>query len=161
MNTAADVEGFLSRVVPVQGNYLTITWKGEGRGWASRSFPPAQVSQAASWLRWASSIKADAYFAVASYNVAEIGNSQKGEPTIRAKREQANVHLIRTLVIDADVKRDGDKKDATKVFHDRSKAIEWLKAFTKATSLPMPSMWVNSGYGFHWVLDTRNRHHAR
>jgi hypothetical protein len=156
MNTAADVEGFLSRVVPVQGNYLTITWKGEGRGWASRSFPPAQVSQAASWLRWASSIKADAYFAVASYNVAEIGTSQKGEPTIRAKREQANVHLIRTLVIDADVKRDGDKKDATKVFHDRSKAIEWLKAFTKATGLPMPSMWVNSGYGFHWywILET-------
>jgi hypothetical protein len=95
-------------------------------------------------------VKADAYFAVAAYNMAEIGTSQKGEPTVRAKREQTNVHLIRTLVMDADVKRDGDNKDPTKVFHDRSKAVEWLKAFTKATDMPMPSVWVNSGYGFHW-----------
>jgi len=150
MNTAADTEGFLARVVPTQGNYLTITWKSEGHGWAVRSYNPAEITQAASWLRWASGIKADAYFAVAAYNVAEIGTSKRGEPTVRAKREQQNVHLIRTLVMDADIKRDGDKKDPGKVFPDRRKAVEWLKAYVKSTGMPMPNLWVNSGYGFHW-----------
>jgi hypothetical protein len=150
--TNTSTEQFLARVVPTQGNYLTITWPGPNpkAGWPYRSYKPSQTDQAADILRWATRRGVDAYHAVASFNMAEISVNARGDQVTRARREQTNVHLIRTLVMDADVKRDGDGKDPTNTFHDRRKAIEWLVGFCKATSIPMPNLAVNSGYGFHW-----------
>lgn len=148
-----DTRSFLARVVPAQGNYLTITWKSPGRGWAVRSYKlsqPEQIDQAVNLLHWAARKGADTYFALAAFNVGEIGVSTRGDQIIKAKREQANVHLIRTLVMDADVKREGDKKDPASTFPDRRAAITWLLTFRDATGFPLPNLCVNSGYGLHW-----------
>ncbi len=148
-----DTRSFLVRVVPAQGNYLTITWKSPQRGWAVRSFNLAQddqIDQAVSWLRWAANKGADTYFALAAFNVAGVGTDTRGQPVVKAERTQANVHLIKTLVMDADVKRDGDKKDPAKVFSDKRAAVAWLLDFTRTTGFPMPNLGVNSGYGLHW-----------
>jgi hypothetical protein len=153
-----DTRSFLSRVVPAQGNYLTIQWKSPGHGWALRSYKlsqPDQIDAAVTMSHWAAKKGADTYFAVAAYNVAEVGVSQKGEQLIRAKREQANVHLIKTLVMDCDVKRDGDKKDPATVFPDRRSAVKWLLEFCQTAGFPRPNLAVNSGYGvhFYWILE--------
>ena len=153
-----DTRSFLSRVVPAQGNYLTIQWKSSNHGWALRSYKPSQPDQvdaAVAMLHWAAKRGADCYYAVAAYNVAEVGVSQKGEQLIRAKREQANVHLIKTLVMDCDVKREGDKKDPANVFPARRSAVKWLLEFCQATGFPRPNLAVNSGYGvhFYWILE--------
>jgi hypothetical protein len=147
-----DTAQFLARVVPAAGNYLTVTWKSPARGWAVRSFPLANdgFNGAASMLRWASSKGADAYHAIAAFTAGEVTTNTRGEPHIVARREQTNVHLIKTLVIDADVKRDGDKKNPTTVFPDRRAAVAWLLKFTTALGMPLPNLGVNSGYGFHW-----------
>ena len=155
--SSTDTEAFLARVVPAQGNYLTISWPGSDskRGWPYRSYKPDQIHTAANMLRWATRKNLDAYFAVAAFNVAEITVSARGDQVIKASRVQDNIHLLRALWMDADVKRAGDKKDPATTFPDRRKAVEWLLDFTGKTGVPKPNLAVNSGYGLHfyWVLE--------
>lgn len=155
-----DTVTFLRRVLPAQGNYFTVQWKNPTQSGATsmtrpRSYKPDQVEDAAKILTWASRKGADAYFAVAAYNLAEATVDNRGTQIKRAKREQSNVHLIKVLVADADVKREGDGKDPAHVFPDRRSAVQWIVDFAKATGLPLPNLAVNSGYGIHfyWVLD--------
>ena len=153
-----DTRSFLSRVVPAQGNYLTVQWKSPGHGWALRSYKladPDQIDAATKMIHWAASKSADVYFAVAAFNVGEVAVSKRGEQIIKSERTQANVHLIKTLVMDADVKREGDKKKAETTFPDRKAAVRWVLEFCAATGFPRPNLAVNSGYGvhFYWVLE--------
>ena len=146
-----DIANFLARVVPVAGNYLTVTWPTPTGGFATRSFPAGTGhAEAAHKLQWAIGKGADAYFALAAYTTAEPRKSRHGEEYLHAQRNQANAQLIRVLVMDADVQRPGDGKDPAKVFADRRAAATWLAHFLAATQFPAPNMRVNSGYGFHW-----------
>ena len=153
-----ETRSFLTRIVPAQGNYLTITWKSPAHGWAVRSYKlsqPDQIDEACRTLQWATSKGADCYFAIAAYNVAEVATTLKGAQIIKAKREQANVHLITHP-------GDGRRRQARRrqerpqelLRHQRD-AVKWLLEFCKATGIPKPNLGVNSGYGLHlyWVLE--------
>ena len=147
-----DTANFLARVVPVAGNYLTLTWPTrEGRGFAARSYLAAsEHAKAANFAQWLASRGVDVYFAHAAFTMGETKRDKKGLEYYSAKRDQNNVQLLRILVIDADVARQGDGKDPAKVFADRRAAAEWLLGFLSATQLPQPNLRVNSGYGMHW-----------
>ena len=146
-----DTPNFLARIVPVAGNYLTITWTSKDRGWSARSYPAATgQADAANFGIWLASRGADVYFAHAAFTAGEVRKDRSGKEYIHAKREQNNAQLLRVLVIDADVARPGDGKDPAKVFADRRAAATWLLDFMAATGMPSPNMIVNSGYGNHW-----------
>jgi hypothetical protein len=152
-----DTAAFLSRVVPANGNFLTITWKGE-KGWAIRSWAPDAegCTAAAKLLVWLARKNIDVYHAIAALTVATEGKSASGKPTQRADRKGPNVQCLRVLVVDADVAREGDGKDPANVFATREAALDWLRAFSADAEFPMPNLVVDSGYGFHWywVLET-------
>lgn len=73
----------------------------------------------------------------------------------KAPRQGANAELIKTLVLDADVKREGDNKAEAQAFATQADAMRWMKEFIKASGMPPPNRAVSSGYGvhFYWVLD--------
>lgn len=143
---------FLSRVVPSEGNYLTVTWpnRDKNRGWPLRSFPPAKIGEAVGWIDWAVRNNIDIYHAVAAFSIGEAGVDQRGKGIVKAPRTQGNAQLLRVLFVDADVKREGDGKDPARVFPDRRAALTWLAAFCRTTGLPRPTIIVDSGYGYHW-----------
>lgn len=151
-----DTAQFLARVIPA-GNYVTIQYKTTKGFWVVRSYPAAEgITDAAGELLWAAGKGMDAYHAHAAFTAAEVITSKTGKQHVVAKREQANVHVLKTLVIDADVKREGDNKNPDKVFVDRKAAATWLAEFTAKASIPPPNLAVNSGYGYHWywLLET-------
>jgi len=144
------IEQFLARVV-APGNYACINWKTPGRnGMGVRFFPGNALGDAASYLRWISGKGADAYFALASYNLATPdGVDPHGRLKFKGERKHENVQALRAFWIDVDVKRVGDGKTKS-IYATRVDAVQWLGKFLKATSLPPPNLWMNSGYGFHW-----------
>ena len=147
-----DLENFLARVVPAAGNYLILTWPSNtGRGFGSRTYTlPNEIGLAANFARWLATKNTDVYFALAAFTAAEVRKGRDDKEHHHARREQANVQLLRVLVMDADVARPGDGKDPAKVFADRRAAATWLAGFLAQTKLPPPNMRVNSGYGMHW-----------
>jgi uncharacterized protein DUF927 len=150
-----DTTEFLRRVVPREGNYLTITWphKQAGYGWPARSFAikeDKEVASAVNLIGWTVREQIDAYYAVAAFTAAESRLDGKGKSYVLAPRKGPNVQLLRALFIDADVSRQGDGKDPAKVFPDRRAALVWLFDFCKTINLPKPSIIVDSGHGYHW-----------
>ena len=144
---------FLSRVVPREGNYLTVTWPNQNKtfGWPSRSFPAADGhAQAAGLVGWAVRNNIDIYHAIGAFTAAEARTGAKGQGYVVASRTQGNVQAIKVLFIDADVKRDGDNKDPAHCFADRRSALRWMLNFCQATGLPKPNIVIDSGHGFHW-----------
>jgi hypothetical protein len=146
-----DTSNFLARIVPVGGNYLTITWTSAGRGFQARSWLAASGhAEAAGFAQWLASRNCDVYFGIAAYTAGEVRKDRTGKDYWYAKRDQANAQLLRVLVMDADVSRPGDGKDPAKVFPDRRAAAKWLVDFMAATGFPPPNLIVDSGYGNHW-----------
>lgn len=151
-----DALQFISRVIPQTG-FIAITWKHKDRDYmASRFFQMGDAASAASFLKWATKKDADAYCALASFNVASHeGTDSQGRPKFKGERKHTNVQSLRSFWIDIDVKRDGDKKKGTNVYATRRDALVWLRDFLTLTKLPKPNLWVDSGYGYHvyWVLE--------
>lgn len=149
-----DLEHFLSRVV-AEGNYLALVYKFPDRGMTPRFFQRANSKRAASYAAWASSKGADVWYAVASFNQAELRRNNQGDEFYVGPRTQANAQKLKAFWFDADIKRDGDGKDPAKVFGSAYEVVQWAKGFTKATGIPLPNLWVCSGYGVHlyWLVE--------
>jgi len=157
-------EDFLRRVVPANGNWVTMCWIGTrdtGDSFtAHRSYAINNkgFAEAAGMITWAANnLRQNTYYAFAAYKTAE---PQKTRTTnrdyMRARRIKDNVQLIKAFVIDADVRRPGDGKGNSKAFIDRPACITWLKDFYTAIGWPRPNLAVDSGYGYHfyWLFDT-------
>lgn len=86
--------------------------------------------------------RGDVYHAVASFK------SQTGG------RTQRNVAAVKAFYADADISRPGDGKDPARVFGSETEVVQWVVTFTRATGLPIPNLWIKSGYGVHlyWTL---------
>jgi hypothetical protein len=155
------IEDFLRRVVPAAGNYLNVTYNKEPhtrnkKTWSYRSFPLARLNDAAGFIRWGAAKGFEMYHALAAFKAGTLRTNAQGQQWMDVRREQANVHLIQTLVIDADVSRVGDGKAANMVFATKHDALAWCLTFCQTINLPRPNLCVSSGYGLHfyWVLDT-------
>lgn len=143
MNT----EEFLARVVPGIGNYASVGWferpPGRKPVFITRSFPVGTgITGAANEVVYRANTGRDAYHALGSFITAE----QKGQHTV-AKRVVPNVHALKVIVIDLDVK--------ASAYPDRPAALHWLTEFGKNAGLPRANLIVDSGYGFHcyWTLE--------
>ena len=152
-----DTAQFLARVVP-PGNFMTISVNYDPTKpgmFGNRMFPYGAFAEAAGYLRWAAGKGLDAYFALASYRMAEPKTDARGNVQYKGKREASNTMALRSFWVDLDVKRDGDKKAAGAAFDSKAGAVMWIAGFVKATGFPRPNMMVHSGYGLHvyWVLE--------
>jgi hypothetical protein len=147
-----DAEQFLDRVI-APGNFLALAFKGASRGMRHRFFPRDRVREAASFMRWATRQGMDCWHAVASYRDAEL-KTDKGQEKYFGARTQANAEALRCFWFDADIKRDGDNKDPSRVYPDLNAAIAALKPL-KVSGFPLPNLWIRSGYGvhFYWVME--------
>jgi hypothetical protein len=144
-----DAAQFLARVVP-PGNYVAVCFKKPAQHrMGVRFFPRDNLKEAASFIRWAPTKNHDTWFGLANYTTAEVLEDGK----LTGRRTQENVQSLRSFWIDLDIKRPGDKK--TLVHADLPSAVGWLKNFCAGTALPIPNLWVNSGYGLHlyWITE--------
>ena len=152
-----DIAQFLARVVP-PGNFLTVSVNYDPTKpgmFGNRMFPHGAFSEAAGYIRWASNKGLDAYFALASYRMAEPKTDARGNVTYKGKREASNTMALRAFWVDLDVSRPGDKKAAGAAFPTKEDAIAWVANFNKTVGMPKPNMMVYSGYGIHvyWVCE--------
>ena len=161
MNT----EQFLRRVI-APGNYAILAynmepWLTANARWGYRAFALDDLPRMAEYAAWCTSKRWDTYAALAAFTVAQPKGGEHplyadGSPKLQAARKQNNVQYLKTLFVDLDVKRDGDKKNAASVFATRGDALRWL--FTFCGSVPgmkRPNLLIDSGYGYHayWVFD--------
>lgn len=143
-----NLEQFLDRVI-APGPWLAIAYKDPTANWhglAHKFFPRAETSKAAGSLRWCVRQRWDTWYAPASFHHAEVnarGNKNVG------KRNRDNAEQIKSFWADADIKAPHDNKDPAKVFISEAEVVMWATAFTKATGIPRPNIWVKSGYGLH------------
>jgi len=145
-----NLEDFLNRVV-APGNWLAIAYRDSATppawpGLAQRFYDRADVKSAASYLRWANNQNWDTWFALASFDQAALHSNGK---KYIGKRTRENAQKIKSFWADADIKAAHDGKDPSKVFVSEAEAVMWAKAFTKATGVPIPNIWIKSGYGLH------------
>jgi hypothetical protein len=148
------IDKFLARVVPSCG-YVAICFKGKNsRGMGTRFFPCDRLTDAGAFVNWCVQKKMDVWFGCASYREVESGTTKGGTPTLKGSRTQENVEALQSLYMDLDIKREGDGKAPEKVHADVASAIAWLKGFCTNTGMPLPNLWVSSGYGLHlyWIL---------
>ena len=153
MNTAE----FLSYVV-APGNFLAVTINrttGDYKGFSVRMFPRDDIAGAVGYIRWALQMGWDVYHSNASFKEATASVDGLGEVKYRGSKDAQNALALRSFWLDLDCKREGDKKDASKVFADQPAALTWLADMVQATGLPRPNLVVNSGYGLHayWILE--------
>jgi hypothetical protein len=154
-------EDLLARVI-APGSYICVAHKNPTKGrMVHRFFSYMGIAHAGGYLRWAAKQGNDAWYAVASFKEAvPNGTDKHGNIKYAGERTQANAEAFRAFWIDADVRRQGDKKGSN-VYETREAADAWLDGFTASVGLPPPNLVVNSGYGYHryWVLEdpmTRN-----
>jgi hypothetical protein len=148
-----DAEEFLSRILPDDQGFIVFAYKGtEFRGMAHNFFPRQDLTDAVGWLRWGG-VRFDLWHAVALYKDAELKNYKNGRPVYRGKRTQANALSLKCFWYDADIARPGDGKDPAQVWKNDVELTLWLNQLKKV--LPLPNLWIRSGYGMHfyWVLD--------
>jgi len=150
-----DAQGYLSRVV-APGAYYAFAFQRPGQtGITHRFWPQSELTAAVNWLSQVSSTH-DVWVGVASYRDAEMhGVDGAGQQRFRGKRTQANAENLKCFWYDADISRPGDGKNPDRVWANEVELGKWL-AQTKAGGLPIPNLWIKSGYGIHfyWVLDT-------
>jgi hypothetical protein len=143
-----DLEQFLDRMV-APGNFLALSTKGD-RGLFNSFFPRDNLAAAAGHIRYhCDTLGRDTWYAVASYTSANLdGNYYKGF------RGKANVQALKLFWYDADISRMGDGKDPSKTYTDDKEVARWVRGFSQATGIPLPNVWIKSGYGIHlyWVL---------
>lgn len=153
---SVDTAQFLARVIP-DGNYVAVGFIKPGTSaFAHRFFRANELGQAAGFIRWVVKKGWDVYHAQAAYNLAEPdGVDPLGNQKFRGERTQANAQRLKSLWIDLDVKRPGDKKAAGNVYATPADALAWLKSFLTVMGMPRPNLVMNSGYGMHayWVLE--------
>jgi hypothetical protein len=151
-----DAVQFLSRIV-APGNFLAVCHKApDRRNMSQRFFPRDDLPAAASYLRWCSNKGMDAWYAVASFvTAAPDGLDGLGVQKYTGPRTQNNTQALRCFWYDADIKRPGDNKTPAQAYADWKELIAWVQSFVATTGLPLPNMWVSSGYGAHlyWVLE--------
>lgn len=133
-----DATEFLTRIV-ASGAFYAFAYRRLGASTLShRFFPQPALPAAVDWLKHIAN-EADVWHAVASFR--------------QTRRLQANAENLRCFWYDADISRPGDGKPLDKIWKDIKELIDWLGG-TKA-SLPLPNIWIASGYGVHlyWVLN--------
>jgi hypothetical protein len=121
-----------------------------------RFFRRTDIHGAAGFARWASGKGGDVWHALASYTDATLKRDDKtGNEHYTGARTQANAQSLRCFWFDADIKRDGDGKDPSKVFADLPELVSWVASFRNSTGIPLPNLWVRSGYGMHlyWIVE--------
>jgi hypothetical protein len=143
------LEAFLDRMV-APGNFLAVAFKGD-KGLSHRFFPRANVAEAASFIHWASDVaQMDTWYSPASYKTASLRTNNKTQKQYYiGARTQANVDRLKTFWFDADIKRPGDGKDPSKVFASVNDVVRWTQDFSRSSGVPLPNVWVRSGYGIH------------
>jgi hypothetical protein len=140
-----NLEDFLDRVV-APGNWLAVAYKDQTwNNLAHRFFERPKITDAAGYLR-ALGRKMDTWFAVASFDQAALHTNGK---KFIGKRTRENAQQIKSFWADADIKAAHDGKDPAKVFASEAEAVMWATAFGKATGIPIPNIWIKSGYGLH------------
>ena len=136
---------FLDRIV-APGNYLALAFQGKQGLW-HRFFSRDRTDFAVSYCHWASDTKKiDVWYAPASFK--EI-TEQIDDRSFKGRRTKENTQALKAFWMDADIKRVGDNKDPSKVFADKAELVRWVKGFSQATGIPLPNLWVCSGYGVH------------
>jgi hypothetical protein len=97
----------------------------------------------------------DFYVCMSSQRECELRESRYagGKTWRKAKRHQDDVHEIRSLFVDLDVRGDDAHKDAP--YADTGEAATALQTFLDQANIPSPSLFVLTGSGgfhCHWVL---------
>jgi hypothetical protein len=131
------------------GNFLALSTKGD-RGLFNSFFPRDNLAAAAGHIHHhCDTLGRDTWYAVASYTSANLeGNYYKGF------RGKANAQALRSFWYDADISRAGDGKDPSKTYANDKEVVQWVRGFSQSTGIPLPNVWIKSGYGIHlyWVL---------
>lgn len=138
MNTA----DFLRLIWP-DGEHFFVT---ELEGKVMKHHHVASVEEGAKRVAWRdSSTENNVYYSMAAYKAAEYTN-KKGK---RERRGQEGVAQLKCFWVDMDCK--GKPTD----YLTQIDAVKDIKRLCTTTSLPLPTLVVNSGYGVHayWVLD--------
>lgn len=151
-----DTATFLASVV-APGSFFAVCYKGVGKPMGTRFFPRANTQEAAAFIRWCDGKGMDVWFSPASFKLAEAkGHDPMGNPKYKGERTHPNVDRLQCFWYDADIKRDGDGKDPSRVFASLNDVKSWLAEL----KIPQPNLAVRSGYGVHlyWLLD---RAHTR
>lgn len=119
----------------------------EGKPWVV-GWPFKTVDDALSRISWAETT--DTFFNVWVCLSQQSDVTPRPGKTPRALRKAQNATALKAIWIDCDVKP-GDKKH----YHTMVEAFDALKVFWEKVALPVPSMIVNSGGGFHvyWISD--------
>ena len=136
---------FLNAVLPDQGIYYIATPQ-PGKKWF-KHYPCKTIAEMVAKALALDESKQNTYFACASYlNPSYIGAD--GKPHFRTS---LNAGWCKTFWCEIDC--GADKAEEGKGYETRQLAAEALKAFCKATGLPIP-MVVRSGGGLHcyWVF---------
>jgi hypothetical protein len=145
-----DTATFLDYVV-APGNFIAVAYKPNTGGMRHRFFHRADTKGAGGFMAWCGRTGIECWYGVASYKTAEP--DKKGN--LLGPRTQQNAHHLGAFWADFDVKREGDGKPLGAVFATGSEAIRWIGDFCAAAAIPLPNLWVSSGYGLHvyWTLE--------
>ena len=135
-----DAFTFLERVVAPGAFYAFAYKRPDATGLRHKFFKQDDRQLAVDWLHHMSNT-CDVWHGVASFKAA-------------GSRTQANAEALRVFWYDADIARPGDGKSPGSVWQTHLELIKW--AWSVRDRLPMPNLWICSGYGvhFYWVLDT-------
>src|SRR5215472_683205 len=148
-----DTRGFLDRLV-ADGNYIIACWKNE-KGVFHRGYRRADFKAAAGLAQWCANQGWDAYYAMASFKLAQAtGTDTLHVDKFSIRRTHDNAQGLKCFWADLDISRPGDGKNPASVYADLNAAVAWVIAFRKATGMPNPNVWVQSGWGMHvyWVM---------
>jgi hypothetical protein len=90
----------------------------------------------------------DVYFAMSGFKPLADHLDKYGQPAPLGSRRSENVESVKALWLDVDCR-------AGKDYATKREGLEALEAFLGATGLPMPTVQVDSGGGWHiyWALD--------
>lgn len=138
MNT----QQFLALILPEGNNFFVLEL--DSKGYPDHHLATTPEEAAATALKKDRRPGSNIYFAMSSFKLpyyTDAGGKTK-------KRTQENVDRVKSFWLDLDVK--GRSKD----YPDQATAVKDIKRLCTETSLPLPTLLVNSGYGIHayWVL---------
>ncbi len=137
-----NIEQFLALVLPEGNNFFVLELDSKGFPEHHAATSPKEAAKVA--LKKDRRPGSNVYYAMSSFKLPYyVDASGKTK-----KRTQENVDRVKSFWIDLDVK--GRSKD----YPDQATAVKDIKRLCTETSLPLPTLLVNSGYGIHayWVL---------
>lgn len=136
------MQEFLRAILAGEGQYCIVGLKKSDPRPAIQSFTP-NLQDTKTAIDTFVAERRDVYFALATFK----------NPNAPKPREQANVHLVKSLWVDLDC---GEVKvKEGKGYIDKETALLDLERFMEETGIPEPSSIVDSGGGVHayWVFD--------